>query len=122
MNVDVVIVGAGPAGIFTALEMLRKGSAKKITMVEKGREGEPGHHLAEKHSGNGKSSHPRGGHRRRRSAAGAGARPQTAGDGLPAGLDHRDPVRGSCVVKCDGSILFCPFFCKISEKEIKFSE
>lgn len=37
MNVDVVIVGAGPAGIFTALEMLRKGSAKKITMVEKGR-------------------------------------------------------------------------------------
>ncbi len=37
MNADVVIVGAGPAGIFTALEMLRKGSKKKIVMVEKGR-------------------------------------------------------------------------------------
>ena len=38
MNADVVIVGAGPAGIFTALEMLRRGSKKKIVMVEKGRE------------------------------------------------------------------------------------
>ena len=37
MNADVVIVGAGPAGIFTALEMLRRGSSKKIVMVEKGR-------------------------------------------------------------------------------------
>ena len=37
MNADVVIVGAGPAGIFTALEMLRRGSKKKIVMVEKGR-------------------------------------------------------------------------------------
>ena len=36
MNVDVLIVGAGPAGIFTALEMLRKGSDKKIVIVEKG--------------------------------------------------------------------------------------
>ena len=26
MNADVVIVGAGPAGIFTALEMIKKGS------------------------------------------------------------------------------------------------
>ena len=34
---DVVIVGAGPAGIFTALEMLRCGSHKSITIVEKGR-------------------------------------------------------------------------------------
>ncbi|MCM1043162.1 MAG: FAD-binding protein [Corallococcus sp.] len=34
---DVVIVGAGPAGIFTALEMLRKGSKKKIIIVEKGK-------------------------------------------------------------------------------------
>lgn len=34
---DVVIVGAGPAGIFTALEMLKKGSKKKILIVEKGR-------------------------------------------------------------------------------------
>lgn len=36
MNKDVVIVGAGPAGIFTALEMLKKGSKKKILIVEKG--------------------------------------------------------------------------------------
>ncbi|MBQ4055300.1 MAG: FAD-binding protein [Clostridia bacterium] len=34
---DVVIVGAGPAGIFTALEMLRCGSQKNIVIVEKGR-------------------------------------------------------------------------------------
>ena len=33
---DVVIVGAGPAGIFTAIEMLKKGSKKKIAIVEKG--------------------------------------------------------------------------------------
>lgn len=36
MNYDVIIVGAGPAGIFTALEMLRMGSRKKILMIEKG--------------------------------------------------------------------------------------
>ena len=36
MNTDVVIIGAGPAGIFTALEMIRKGSHQKIVMVEKG--------------------------------------------------------------------------------------
>ena len=36
MNCDVIIIGAGPAGIFTALEMLRKGSTKKIVIVEKG--------------------------------------------------------------------------------------
>lgn len=36
MNCDVAIVGAGPAGIFTALEMLRKGSKQKIVIVEKG--------------------------------------------------------------------------------------
>lgn len=34
---DIVIVGAGPAGIFTALEMIKKGSKKKIAIVEKGR-------------------------------------------------------------------------------------
>ncbi len=33
---DVVIVGCGPAGIFTALELIRKGSKKKILMIEKG--------------------------------------------------------------------------------------
>ena len=36
MKTDVVIVGAGPAGIFTALEMLRGGSKKNIILVEKG--------------------------------------------------------------------------------------
>lgn len=37
MKTDVVIVGAGPAGIFTALEMLRKGTKKHIVIVEKGK-------------------------------------------------------------------------------------
>lgn len=36
MKTDVVIVGAGPAAIFTAIEMLRRGSKKKIIIVEKG--------------------------------------------------------------------------------------
>ena len=36
MKTDVVIIGAGPAGIFTALELIRKGSRKKITICEKG--------------------------------------------------------------------------------------
>lgn len=36
MKTDVVIVGAGPAGIFTALEMIRKGTKKHITIIEKG--------------------------------------------------------------------------------------
>ena len=36
MNADTVIIGAGPAGIFTALEMLRRGSRDKIIIVEKG--------------------------------------------------------------------------------------
>ena len=36
MNYDVVIVGAGPAGIFTAIEMLKRGSRQKILIVEKG--------------------------------------------------------------------------------------
>ena len=34
---DVIIVGAGPAGIFTAIEMLKLGSKKKILIVEKGK-------------------------------------------------------------------------------------
>ena len=37
MSDNIVIIGAGPAGIFTAVEMLRKGSKKKITIIEKGR-------------------------------------------------------------------------------------
>ena len=37
MKTDVLIIGAGPAGIFTAIEMLRQGSKKHITIVEKGR-------------------------------------------------------------------------------------
>ena len=36
MKKDVVIIGAGPAGIFTALEMIRCGSKKSIALVEKG--------------------------------------------------------------------------------------
>ena len=41
MQTDVVIVGAGPAGIFTAIEMIRKGSKQKIVIVEKGQPIEP---------------------------------------------------------------------------------
>ena len=33
---DVLIVGAGPAGIFTAIEMLKKGTKKRILIAEKG--------------------------------------------------------------------------------------
>ncbi len=36
MKYDVLIVGAGPSGIFTAIEMLRNNSKKKILIVEKG--------------------------------------------------------------------------------------
>ena len=36
-NYDVIIVGAGPAGIFTALEMKRRGSTASILIVEKGK-------------------------------------------------------------------------------------
>ena len=39
MKKDVIIVGAGPAGIFTALELLRQGSKKSIMIVEKGQLG-----------------------------------------------------------------------------------
>lgn len=37
MKKDIVIVGAGPAGIFTALELIRQGSKKSITIIEKGK-------------------------------------------------------------------------------------
>jgi uncharacterized FAD-dependent dehydrogenase len=40
---DLIIVGAGPAGIFTALELLRQGSKKKILIVEKGKPVEKRH-------------------------------------------------------------------------------
>ncbi|MGN1111136.1 MAG: NAD(P)/FAD-dependent oxidoreductase [Oscillospiraceae bacterium] len=36
MNYDVIIIGAGPAGIFTAVEMLRLKTKKKILIIEKG--------------------------------------------------------------------------------------
>ena len=36
MQTDLVIVGAGPAGIFTAIELLRKGTRQHIVIVEKG--------------------------------------------------------------------------------------
>ncbi|MCK4258866.1 MAG: NAD(P)/FAD-dependent oxidoreductase [Halanaerobiales bacterium] len=37
MRYDVIIVGAGPAGIFTALELIRQKSDKNILVIEKGR-------------------------------------------------------------------------------------
>nr|WP_184307738.1 NAD(P)/FAD-dependent oxidoreductase [Anaerosolibacter carboniphilus] len=37
MRYDVIIVGAGPAGIFTALELVRQKSDKKILIIEKGK-------------------------------------------------------------------------------------
>lgn len=43
MKYDVIIIGAGPAGIFTALEMLKRGSNKKILIVEKGKSVEKRH-------------------------------------------------------------------------------
>ncbi len=43
MKKDVVIIGAGPAGIFTALEMIKKGSDKSIVIVEKGQPVEKRH-------------------------------------------------------------------------------
>ncbi|MDE6210874.1 MAG: FAD-dependent oxidoreductase [Clostridia bacterium] len=36
MGIDVLIIGAGPAGIFTALELVKQNSHKNITIVEKG--------------------------------------------------------------------------------------
>lgn len=37
LKYDVIIVGAGPSGIFTALELVRQGANKKIVIIEKGR-------------------------------------------------------------------------------------
>lgn len=36
MNTDILIIGAGPAGIFTALELINKNYKGKITVLEKG--------------------------------------------------------------------------------------
>jgi uncharacterized FAD-dependent dehydrogenase len=36
MQTDVVIVGAGPSGIFTAIEMIKRGTKQRIVIVEKG--------------------------------------------------------------------------------------
>lgn len=43
MTYDLIIVGSGPAGIFTALEMLKNGSKKKILLIEKGKPVEKRH-------------------------------------------------------------------------------
>ena len=43
MKKDVFIIGAGPAGIFTALEMIKKGTEKSIVIVEKGQPVEKRH-------------------------------------------------------------------------------
>ena len=43
MQTNIVIIGAGPSGIFTALELIRKGSKQKIILVEKGQPVEKRH-------------------------------------------------------------------------------
>ena len=43
MKYDVIIVGAGPAGIFTALELKRQKSQKHILLIEKGKPVEKRH-------------------------------------------------------------------------------
>ncbi len=43
MKTDILIIGAGPAGIFTALELRKKGCRKAITIVEKGKAVEDRH-------------------------------------------------------------------------------
>ena len=47
-SADILIIGAGPAGIFTALELLKKGSKDKIVIVEKGQSIENRHCPKEK--------------------------------------------------------------------------
>lgn len=43
MNYDLIIVGAGPAGIFTALELLKRKPDSKILIIEKGQSVEKRH-------------------------------------------------------------------------------
>ena len=34
MSYDLIIVGSGPAGIFTALELIKRGTKKKMLLIE----------------------------------------------------------------------------------------
>lgn len=43
MNYDLIIVGSGPAGIFTALELIKHGTKKKMLLIEKGKPVEKRH-------------------------------------------------------------------------------
>ncbi|MDD2429430.1 MAG: FAD-dependent oxidoreductase [Eubacteriales bacterium] len=43
MHCDLVIIGAGPAGIFTALQLLKRGTKQKVILVEKGQPMEKRH-------------------------------------------------------------------------------
>ena len=43
MKTDILIIGAGPAGIFTAIELRRRGCTRAITIVEKGKRVEERH-------------------------------------------------------------------------------
>ena len=43
MKTDILIIGAGPSGIFTAFEFLKKGGKQKIVLVEKGQAVEKRH-------------------------------------------------------------------------------
>ena len=43
MHTDIVIIGTGPSGIFTALEMIRLGSKQNIMLIEKGQPVEKRH-------------------------------------------------------------------------------
>ncbi|MCM1115539.1 MAG: FAD-binding protein [Clostridium sp.] len=43
MDYDLIIIGSGPAGIFTALELIKRQSKKKILLIEKGKPVEKRH-------------------------------------------------------------------------------
>lgn len=43
MNYDLIIVGSGPAGIFTALELIKRDTKKNILLIEKGKPVEKRH-------------------------------------------------------------------------------
>ena len=48
MSYDLIIVGSGPAGIFTALELIKRGTKKKMLLIEKGKPVEKRHALKQK--------------------------------------------------------------------------